>query len=89
MRKCLVILSLVVGSACGLRASADEPLKETTEFGITITPDGKLHIPDGVQLPSGPTTFDEAKHLYEEGRRGWTATHCRDKHVGPSRPHWE
>jgi hypothetical protein len=39
MRKRLVILSLVVASVLGFQAVADEPLKETTEFGITITPD--------------------------------------------------
>ncbi len=38
MRKPLMVAWLVFASVLGLRLLADEPLKTTTEFGITITP---------------------------------------------------
>jgi hypothetical protein len=64
--------SYFMNGLCGPETNIACPDKNVPLFregSVTITPDGKLHLPDGIQLPSGPTTFDEAKRLYEEGRR--------------------
>jgi Spirocyclase AveC-like len=50
-------------------ACPDENVPLFRERSVTITPDGKLHVPDGVTLPDGPTTFDDAARLHEEGHR--------------------
>lgn len=50
-------------------ACPDKNIPLFREQSITITPDGKLHLPPGVQLPDGPTTFDDAARLYREGHR--------------------
>jgi hypothetical protein len=33
----------------------------TRPGSISITPDGKIYVPPGTQLPNDPTTFEEAK----------------------------
>jgi hypothetical protein len=64
--------SYFMNGLCGPQtpiACPDKNIPLFRERSVTITPDGKLHVPDGVQLPDQPTTFDEATRLYREGHR--------------------
>lgn len=64
--------SYFMNGLCGPQtpiACPDKNVPLFREGSVTITPDGKLHVPDGVQLPHQPTSFDEATRLYQEGQR--------------------
>jgi hypothetical protein len=55
--------SYLTNGLCGpgtQRACPDRNVPAFRERSVTITPDGKLHVPPGVKLPNGPTTFEEA-----------------------------
>ncbi|HTK66501.1 MAG TPA: spirocyclase AveC family protein [Pseudonocardia sp.] len=39
------------------------------EGSVTVGPDGALHVPPGVAVPTGPTTFEDAQRRYDQGER--------------------
>ncbi len=62
--------SYFMNGLCGPQTDIACPDPNVPAFkphSITITPDGLVHVPPGVQLPNGPTTFDQAAKLAQEG----------------------
>jgi hypothetical protein len=61
--------SYLMNGLCGPQthiACPDPNVPAFRPHSITITPDGKIHVPPGSELPNGPTTFDQAAKLAEE-----------------------
>jgi Spirocyclase AveC-like len=55
--------SYLMNGLCGPeteRACPDENVPLFREKSVTVTPDGRVAVPEGVSPPDGPTTFEEA-----------------------------
>jgi hypothetical protein len=60
--------SYLMNGLCGPetdRACPDENVPLFRERSVTVTPDGRISVPDGVSPPDGPMTFEEAARRQE------------------------